>query len=162
MEMLGVSAERVVVSAFAAAVKDEVAILYDIPRQMLDTEEGKKSLHSSGNTVRDLLIDHGEGEKQRTGDPAIWAHRVIPPPACEHWILSDWRFSAEYVALRKRFPKANVHTVRVDRPSVQTLNTYTEHELDGVPCSVMLDNSGSLLYLRRQVQDMVEEVLGHM
>lgn len=154
-EMLGIP---VALAAFASAVKDEVAILHDIPRHMLDTEEGKKSLHPSGRTLRDLLIEHGEGEKQRAGDLAVWAHRVIPPTGCRHWILSDWRFSAEYVALRQRFPQATLHTVRVYRPSQHVLDTYTEHELDGVPSAVTLDNSGSLLYLRRQIQNMVEEV----
>lgn len=161
--MLGVPTDQVTISAFAGAVKDEVAILYGIPRAELDTDAGKNRLirveHERVCSVRDLLISHGEGEKQRAGDPAVWTYRVSPGSECRHWIFSDWRFPAEYAAVRQRFPNARVHTVNIERPSVGILDTYTEHELDKVQCSAILENSGSLLYLRRQVQDLVFDVL---
>lgn len=157
--MLGVPVDQVQISSFAGAVKDEVAILLDIPRSELDTQEGKQRRIPTAEgqivTVRDMLIHHAESEKIRTGDPAIWAHRIFPKPTTTHWILSDWRFPAEYAHLRQRFPSAHTHTVRIHRPSVQSLATYTEHELDGVPSSCVLENVGSLLYLRKQVHDML-------
>lgn len=155
--MLGVS---VSLSAFADAVKDEVAILYQIPRDLLNSNEGKNRLHTTGRTLRDILIEHGEGEKQHTGDPAVWSHRVFPTEGCCHWILSDWRFRAEYDALCKRFPSATLHTVHICRPHHYVLPSYTEHELDDIPASIILDNSGSLLYLRRQIQDLIEDMSG--
>ena len=141
------------IGSFAGVVKDEVAQLYDIPRSSLDTQEGKATIvHFPTRTItaRNLLIEHAEGEKKRTGDPAIWAQRIQPPPT-SHWILSDWRFLDELLYLRFRFPSAAIHTLRIVRPDVHPLSTYTEHELDGFVFDHTIDNSGSLLYLSRQL-----------
>jgi hypothetical protein len=39
------------------------------------------------------------------------------------------------------------------------MNTYTEHQLDGIPCNVVVENAGSLLHLGQQVQAMLAEAL---
>lgn len=160
VNLLGPS--KVQVNAFAAAVKDEVAAMYDLDRASLDDTEGKSRILKLADgrrcCVRDLIIDHAEGEKQATGDPAIWAQRVFPRGA-QHWILSDWRFKEEYAALRQRYPTARFHTVHVKRPSVEPLDTYTEHELDHVQCNAVLENVGSLLHLGSQVQTMLDDAL---
>jgi hypothetical protein len=141
------------IGSFAGAVKDEVAKLYGIERSVLDTQEGKASLLPDRKiTVRSLLIEHAEGEKERTGDSAIWAQRIQPPPTI-HWILSDWRFLEELLHLRFRFPSAVIHTLRIVRPDVQPLSTYTEHALDTFQFDCTIDNSGSLLYLSQQLFD---------
>ncbi len=148
------SAQR---NGFADAVKDEVAAMYDLTRESLDTQVGKaRVLHfadGSRKTVRDLIIEHAETTKAAEG-PAVWANRLRAPNTV-HWILSDWRFVAEHEALQRRFPDAHIHTVRIQRPSVQPLATYTEHELTTVPHDHTIDNSDSLLYARNQVKNMI-------
>ncbi len=143
------------IGSFAGAVKDEVATLYGIPRHLLDSQQGKAQFHESGLTYRQLLIEHAEGEKKRTQNPSIWATRIQAPPT-SHWILSDWRFLDELLHIRFRFPKAAIHTVRITRPSVHPSNSYTEHELDSAIFDTVLDNSGSLLHLTKQIQMMLE------
>lgn len=140
-------------TAFAAVVKDEVAERYRLSRDMLDTQEGKAAPLPSGGTVRDLLIHHAESEKRRTQNPAIWAERIAPPPAgTTHWLFTDWRFPEEYTTLRRRFPDARIFTVHVHRPTLTPLTTYTEHMLDVGACHFRLENSGSLLYLGKQLE----------
>jgi hypothetical protein len=151
--------QEAAVGSFAGAVKDEVAHIHSIPRTLLDTQAGKATYHvSSGTTVRELIIAHAEGEKERTCDPYIWARRISPPPATtiQHWILSDWRFPAEYICLRERFPNATIHTVRIVRgDGCIDVDSYTEHALDAFQFDHVLDNSGSLLFLTKQIHEMI-------
>lgn len=152
--LLNLLGSQATMGSFAGAAKDAVAAQYNIPRHMLDTQEGKASLvvMSSGQrTVREILIEFAEGEKARTGNPSVWAERVEPPPT-PHWILSDWRFLDELLHLRFRFPKASIHTLRIVRPSVRPSNSPTEHELESFLFEHTLDNSGSLLHLAKQIQ----------
>jgi hypothetical protein len=147
-------------NGFADAVKDEVAAMYDLTRESLDTQAGKARmlLFADGTkyTVRDLLIEHAETTKKGEGS-AIWAQR-IQAPNTTHWILSDWRFLAEYETIKARFPDTYIHTVRIRRPSVHPLDTYTEHELDTFAFEYTIENTDSLLYLRNQVLTMLTPV----
>jgi hypothetical protein len=144
---------RANITAFASAVKDFVAAAYDIDRTSLDTQEGKKrEVCKEGVTARDLLIEHAQSEKVKHGDPAIWAKRVHPPPNTAHWILSDWRFLAELKCFRSRFPKSKIHTIQIVRTGVMSMETATEHELDGFVCDVVLDNSSSRISLGNQIE----------
>ncbi len=143
--------------SFAGAVKDEVAALYDLDRAELDTTQGKAALlpNDPTKTVRDLIIHHAETTKTSEGDPAIWAKRIRAPNT-PHWILSDWRFLDELLHLRMRFPHAALYTLRVHRPTVEPLETATEHELDSFICQYTIENSGSLLYIANQLSRILE------
>ncbi len=154
LEMLGSMASQ---SSFASAVKDEVAAMYELTRESLDTQAGKARIlqfvDGTQKSVRDLLIEHGESTKAIRG-VAVWANR-LPAPHTTHWILSDWRFLAERDALVQRFPHAQIHTARIQRPSVEPLTTYTEHELAAFPHDYTIDNSDCLLYAKIQVTNMI-------
>lgn len=139
--------------SFAAAVKDEVAVMYDFDRAYLDTQEGKaRIVHMADGTmktVRDLLIEHAQKTKEDTHS-AIWAER-LKAPNTNHWIISDWRFVDELLCLRMRFPHAAMYTLRVSRPSVEPKDTPTEHELDDFVCQYTIENTGSLLHIGNQL-----------
>ncbi len=161
LEILGLQGLRASQASFAGAVKDEVAAMYDLTRESLDTQEGKarilpKALDGTRKTVRDLLISHAETTKATEG-PGVWANR-LQKPNTDYWILSDWRFQAERDAIQRRFPDAILHTVRIVRPSVQPLATYTEHELTTTTYDHTIDNSDSLLYARNQVKNILDSI----
>jgi hypothetical protein len=147
------------ISSFASAVKDFVARQHNLERQLFDTQEGKRQRVDSRRTIRDLLIEYAESEKLNYGDLAIWARRLNPPANTVHWILSDWRFLAELDCFRERFPKTHIHTIRIVRNGVVPLETETEHELDGVHCDVVLDNSSSRIALGNQIESKIHGVL---
>ena len=156
LEILGSEASQ---ASFAGAVKDEVAVMYDLTRESLDTQAGKaRVLHfadGTRKTVRDLLIEHAQTTKVTEGQ-AVWANR-LQKPNTDYWILSDWRFLAERDAIQ-RFPDATIHTVRIVRPSVEPLATYTEHELTSFQHDHTIDNSDSLLYARNQVKNILDSI----
>lgn len=139
--------------SFAAAVKDEVAGMYDLDRAYLDTQEGKARVlrlaDGALKTVRELIIEHAQKTKEATHN-AVWAER-LKEPVVAHWVISDWRFVDELLCLRMRFPHAAIYTMRVKRPSVEPKDTPTEHELDDFVCQYTIENTGSLLHIGNQL-----------
>ena len=144
--------------AFADAVKDDVAAIYGLKRHMCDTQDGKRTRITTAEgpkTIRDLLIEHGEQEKVRTGNPGVWAALVAlqmeAAPQIDHWIVHDWRFHAERETLRDCFPRATIVTLRIQRPGVPYTNHHTERELDDVEMETV-SNSGTIEELREALQ----------
>ncbi len=149
-------------TTFAKAVKDEVATAYDIERTLLETQTGKAATYACGKTGRQLLIEHAAAEKERTENPAYWAVKVgdeiaAAPPDTD-WILSDWRYKAEIAYLRERFPERRIVTMRIERPGIIPSSSPSEHELDDEPFDYNILNSGSLLYLGAQIQNIYWEL----
>ncbi len=151
-------------TSFANQPKQEVSALYSIPLELLNTQEGKQSwITLSDGTqkqVRTLLIEYAQGKKQETGNPYIWAEYLNSPKPAKHWILTDWRFLGELECLQHRFPNSNIITLRIIKPDVIPLKNETEHELDSYVCNFSLSNSGSLLYLATQLNEILTTVLG--
>jgi hypothetical protein len=158
VNLLGSTATR---SSFAGSVKDEVAAMYEVERSYLDTQAGKAHVvqlaDGTQKTLRELIIAHAESTKQQT-HKGIWADRLAAPNTT-HWILSDWRFLEELFTLRRRFPTAIIHTIRVRRAEIIPSTSYTEHELDDFAHEYTIDNCGSLLYIGNQLKDIVETLL---
>lgn len=149
--------------SFAAAVKDEVAGMYNLDRAYLDTHQGKDCVlqleDGALKTVRDLLIEHAQNTKEATHN-TVWAER-LKDPAADHWVISDWRFIDELLCLRMRFPHAAIYTIRVRRPSVESKDMPTEHELDDFVCQYTIENTGSLLNIGNQLMGILHSLHMH-
>ncbi len=150
-------------TSFAAQPKLEVSNMYSIPLELLNSQEGKQSLiplsDGTQKQVRTLLIEYAQGKKKETNNPYIWAECLQPSNPAKHWILTDWRFLGELECLQRRFPNTRIITLRVLKPDVIPLKSETEHELDTYMCNFSLDNSGSLLYLANQLNEILTHIL---
>jgi hypothetical protein len=148
-------------TTFAKAVKDDVARITGIERSLFETQEGKAAVYENGKTGRQLLIEHAAIEKERTDNPAYWAVKVgdeiAAAPSDTDWILSDWRYKAEIAYLRERFPERRIVTMRIERPDVIPSSSPSEHELDDETFDYNILNSGSLMYLGAQIQNIYWE-----
>lgn len=147
-------------TTFAKAVKDDISRITGIERDLLETQEGKAAIYLDGKTGRQLLIEYAAAEKERTGDPACWAVKVGDEIAASDnvdWILSDWRYKAEIAYLRERFPERRIVTIHIERPGNVPSSSPSEHELDDETFNYNILNSGSLLYLGAQIQNIVWE-----
>ncbi len=144
-------------TAFAARVKDDVAELYKIPRQLLETQEGKASIietNAGPQTARTLLIDHSARMK-RVFDTNIWASYVadaIDASSAHNVVLHDWRFIAEYDTLVRRFPNAHITTIRIIRHSVHPMNIPSERELDEFATQHVISNNETVDDLRELLE----------
>ena len=123
--------------AFGTKVKDGTATLYNIPRNLCETQEGKLTIILDyGMTVRDLLIQYSADMKYTHGND-VWANIVAEnirnTPHITTWIINDWRYPNELEVLHKAFPDAKLQTVRIHRNTVQPKTFPSEHALDNYP-----------------------------
>jgi len=149
-------------TTFAKAVKDDISRMTGIERELLETQEGKAAMYACGKTGRQLLIEHAAAEKERTKNTAYWAVKVgdeiaAAPPDMD-WVLSDWRYKAEIAHLRQRFPTYRIVTIHIERPEIIPSSSPSEHELDDETFDYNILNSGSLLYLGAQIQNIYWEL----
>lgn len=108
--------------AFADKLKEEVALIYNIPINIAD----KDKIQFEDKSARDLYIEHGNYRK--TTDPDCWCKQLTE----SNLIVTDWRFINEIDFVKNKFK--NVVTARVYRSVVKIppLNITSEHELDHV------------------------------
>lgn len=158
------------VTAFADAVKDDVATMYKLPRTLFDTQEGKASLVKTPDgqrKARDLLIDYSLAMKEAYGE-AIWAEEVVrrirsvvERRRIEHIIIHDLRFIAEVDTMYTEFGAADdfiLHTIRIVRPSVTSLPIPSEHNLDTYVADVTIENNGSIDDLHSKINELFRTI----
>lgn len=139
--------------AFADVLKNHIAKTRNIPREWMDTLEGKSRIVGD-KTVREYLIQDGQAAREK--DPEVWIKFVMKTirdaTASGEGIkvvISDWRLPNEYTVLKREFN--NVVRVRVNRFEKPPINDYTETALDKEPFEMTLDNSGT----RDEYQDLL-------
>ena len=143
------------IAAFGAKVKDGTATLYNIPRYLCETQEGKLTLiPECGKTVRDLLIQYSADMKYTHGND-VWANIVAEnirnTPNITTWIINDWRYPNELEVLHKAFPDAKLQTVRIHRSIVQPKPFPSEHALDDYLFDHNITNEGTAEELSSQL-----------
>lgn len=104
--------------AFADILKEYVSDKYNIPLEILFTQEGKKKeiiVNKKKVTLRELLIQ--EGAKKREQDIDYWVNLVIEKiknePLTQDIVISDFRFENEYNRILEVFNE--IITIKVIR-----------------------------------------------
>ena len=139
--------------AFADVLKDEVSEMFQISRASLDTTEGKCRIFdkSTGRTVRDVLIDHGQARRAENAD--YWVNRVIATIEkrekdlniqINRIVITDWRFPNEYHVMKRWIDEqggeeSSVYAWRVNRWREPPLLDPTELALDDFTFDVVLN-----------------------
>lgn len=138
--------------AFADALKEMVAERTGIPVTLFHSLQ-KDSLigSSSSKTYRDLLIE--VADKERAVDPDIFSRIVaaqIRESGADRVVISDWRYKREEAFLQSSLDPAiyQVRRGRVTRSSVTPSDAPIEHDLDGEPMDLVIQNDGSISALR--------------
>lgn len=158
------------VTAFADAVKDEVAELYKLPRTLFDTQEGKASLVNTPDgkrVARELLIDYSLAMKEAYGD-SVWAEEVVrriksvlERRDIQHVIIHDLRFKSEIETMYREFdssPEFVLHTIRIVRSSVQSLPIPSEHDLDDYETNVVIENNSTIADLNTKIDELFHSI----
>lgn len=155
------------VTAFADAVKDDVAALYRLPRPMFDTQEGKASIVNTPDgekTGRELLIEYSLAMKEAYGE-SVWAEEVVrrirsemTRRPIEHIVIHDWRYVTEIETLEREFGMSDtfeLHTVNIQRASVQSMPIPSEHNIDSYPVQHCITNNGTLDELKMAMNALI-------
>lgn len=127
-------------TSFAIHLKNIVSSLYDIERSKLDTQDGKKLIHSNSLSYRDILINYAEAKRQT--DVNYWTSFVLTEiqHSKSNFVISDWRFPVESAFLKSRLPTCRFITIRINRLPINNIDSYTEKALDNFEFDYTLDN----------------------
>jgi hypothetical protein len=144
--------------AFADCLKDEVADQYQLPRSDLDTPSGKAKIDpATGETFRDLLIQHGQ--MRRSEDPNYWIQRVLQrlkESKRTRIVITDWRFPNEHQVMRGAVGDTmHMSTWRVNRWEQPPLQDETEVALDDYCFDHVVSNLGDKAALHQAVTEVV-------
>lgn len=118
--------------AFAESLKEYVSEKYNIPLNVLFTQEGKKQQIVVGDkkeTIRNILIK--EGLEKRKIDVNYWINIVvekIKKDPLKNIVISDFRFINEYNQIKKHFSETT--TIRIIRENCENIDDISETSLE--------------------------------
>jgi hypothetical protein len=149
--------------AFADSLKDEVASIYDINRDLMDTGFGKEQKTKYNGTVREILIRHGN--YRRSIDSYYWSNKTleqIKKSKSNNFVVTDFRFPDEYLCLKERttIDEFEIFTIRVNRYCYTTIPDISETSLDQFKFSLIVENYGSKSELYTKIRNFTETIPG--
>ena len=154
--------------AFATPLKDLASNLYKFPRELADSQEGKRELWRVGysmKTIRQILLDLALMDKSRFGND-IYANTIAAEIAKElpdsNIVISDTRYLNEIrVILELAMKEKHEFSVwRITRTGQTTspVDDISEHILDTYKADAHIQNPGDSL---KNLYSLVEHVLSH-
>jgi len=154
--------------AFANPLKDLASELYTFPRELADSQEGKRQLWQVGyskKTIRQILLDVARIDKSRFGND-IYANEIATQIAKEspdsNIVISDTRYLNE-ISVILEFAIKGKHKFEVWRISFRDrdespVGDISEHILDSYRADAYISNPGDSL---QNLYSIVEDVLSH-
>lgn len=134
--------------AFADAVRQEVFARYPQAQQVADADKERPQDFLGGRSLRDLLIECGQGRREK--DPDYWVN-VLRESLDTHLregrsvVVSDVRMRNEIAMLREH----QATLVWVTRPGVTSNGHVTEQDLE-LLCDLTLNNDATPVRLEKQ------------
>lgn len=141
--------------AFADALKRDVATRTGLPLSDFTTAAKDSPLRAlcpafpAAKTPRDILLAHAL--RIRAANPNFYSElvaEIILSAPKARWVVSDWRYRAEYETLRSLIPDVRILRIRIERPGVVASADPSEHDLDDAPMDCIIHNSGTISDLR--------------
>ena len=152
--------------AFATPLKNLASELYKFPRELADSQEGKRQLWRVGyskKTIRQILLDLARMDKFRFGDD-IYADETVAQIAKEspdaQIVISDTRYLNEIrvileFAIKEKHEFAVWRISRTDK-TTSPVDDISEHVLDTYRADVYISNPGDSL---ENLYSILEDVL---
>jgi hypothetical protein len=139
--------------SFADSLKKKVADKYNIPLELLYSQEGKMMIYNNYITYRQLLID--EALKLKETDSDIFAKHICNninnTLHCntQRIIITDWRFNNELDVLKEYFPNARIIPVHIIRKNqykspIDDISEY--HLMDRKDDITIINNMDDSIY----------------
>lgn len=148
--------------AFADPLKHDVARETGLSLEHFYSRHLKdRPIELDGKTTspRALLIKAAADARAKY--PNIYANMIadtIQRSGSHRIVISDWRYRKEYEVFQIAFNK--VVRIRITRPGIVQSPEPSEHDLDGEPMDIEIQNGGSLSMFRDALKDLVRPYLG--
>jgi dephospho-CoA kinase len=143
--------------AFADPLKHDVARDTGIPLENFNTTYLKDKyilFDGKPTTPRALLIK--AAAEARAKYPNIYANMIadsIQLSGAKRVVISDWRYRNEYDVIKTFFDQ--IVRIHITRPGIMQSSEPSEHDLDGEPMDIEIQNGGSISILRSTLKDLV-------
>lgn len=147
--------------AFADPLKHDVARATGLSLEHFYSQHLKdRKIEFDGEmiTPRALLIE--AAADARANNPNIYANMIadsIQRSGSKRVVISDWRYRNEYEVCKTAFDR--IVRIHIVRPGVVQLAEPSEHDLDGEPMDIEINNGGSLSMLRSTLKDLLRPYL---
>lgn len=149
--------------AIADPLKDLCAELYGFPRELANTQEGKRTLWKTGyktKTIRELLLDTAKLDRSRFGDD-IYINQVltkIETDTVKNIVISDLRYFTELTPIQafveKHGATVDVWKIIRDGQVISPVDDPSEYSLKTLNPNYILQNPGtSLADLEQKISD---------
>jgi hypothetical protein len=149
--------------AIADPLKDLCAELYGFPRELANTQEGKRTLWKTGyktKTIRELLLDTAKLDRIRFGDDIYIKETLtkIETDTVKNIVISDLRYFTELTPIQA-FAKKHEATIDVwkvvrDGQLISPVDDPSEYSLETLKPNYILQNPGtSLADLEQKISD---------
>jgi hypothetical protein len=150
--------------SFAGSLKQIVSDIYNIPLDLLYSQEGKLIICNNDihkRTHRQLLID--EALRLKETDYNIFAKHCSHSIYIDNYkkiVITDWRFENELDVLKQHFPDANiipVHIIRINQNKSPIDDISEYHLIDRKNDYTIMNNMDNSLY--QYVDDFIKSLL---
>lgn len=133
--------------AFADYLKDIVSKEYNIDRCELDSQEGKKRIHKSGLTNREILIKTAlEIKKKDIHFFSKYILKQIVASKNDKIVISDMRYPHEFYFIKTKLNiNYDIQSVRVHRDIFNKINDKSELSLESFNFDLNIYNDDTLL-----------------
>ena len=152
--------------AFADELKRIICEEYDFPIEWTQTQEGKQRIipSTSGQTVRQILIQRGQEIRAEQNDPGFFATFICNiiltkiKEGSEKIVITDWRLPIEFSTLESMFASHYCKLLKVlVRNKQQTESPVqdqtTEYQLQKYIFDARIENDGqSLQTLQAEIE----------
>jgi hypothetical protein len=148
--------------SFSDSLKKIVSEKYNIPLELLYSQEGKKMIYNNNITYRQLLIN--EALKLKENEPDIFAKRCsdtinmhsinmhsinMHSINMHRIVITDWRFNNELDVVKQYFPNARiipVHVIRTNqiKSPIDDISEY--HLMDRKDDITIINNMDNSIY----------------
>ena len=134
-------------------LKDIVASNYNIPREELDTQEGKAKMFKNGQSYRDLLIQASYFHKFKNINVFTdFIIRDMKADPSKNYVITDFRFPHEHEKINSELSKFfKVITINVQRESSIVIDDDSERALDDFVFDFTLDNNFDAEHIKKEI-----------
>lgn len=139
-----------VILHFGDALKDVVSRAFNIVRETLDSQEGKKEIYPYlGITKREILQKVGTLFRENFFED-IWINNVMNQIDNPNgiYVIPDVRYPKELEAIQYM----GGLVIRVERPGIKRMEHHSETALDDYPFEHIINNDGTIKDLKDKIK----------
>lgn len=147
--------------AIANGLKYDCMVLYNIPWNLMETPDGKRTVWEEGKTVREILVEEAKLQKLVLGEDTFIKRLLVSVETNGHSneqiVISDVRFLPEWTAI-VAFAQQHGYSVelwRIVRDGVTA--SPGDETVAALPATRTLFNHGTAADLEKQISAFLQE-----